>query len=402
MNDNPVISRAAEMVEGGQTQQAAYLLSKFLQENPLSPDSIPAWLLLTKVVDSRDKQIDCLQRVLQIDPGNGIALEMLKKIKGEQPFVFESTEVVKSESEIPAVTVPPLQEDVSTIPQGETAEQSDQHPSTPVSEEAPVATKPESSPEIERAISQIKSITEYFEDVRIETEKFQGTAGPDYQKMKGMIQELVSTGYILQVEEYTPPKVFGKPEVKITFARPIPIFKGFCHDYPFVYSRFTTQENKLGFYLDNIVGEQQAYIERSLGAREPGLDLLCIYTPDHNRLRTMAVIREKDEEHVTIDLYQGNRVRKIGEILRKPRQISETVNDADGRLMLRLVDHSAKDPKRAVYSIKKETSLLRYQSRAFDFFTRDILLRVGDPHRLSEDEEAIILMTGLLAVDYMI
>jgi len=402
MIENPVISRAAEMVERGQTQQAAYLLSSFLKKNPLSPESIPAWLLLTRVVDSSDKQIDCLQRVLQIDPGNEIALEKLKQLKGEQPFVPESAGEIKSESEIQAVSIPPLQEVDKTGWQGETAEQIDQHSFALVSDETPVSSKPESSPEIEHALSQIKSIEEYFEDVKLVTEKFQGSAGPDYQKMQGMIQEWVSAGYILQIEEYSPPKVFSKPEVKFTFARSLPIFLGHCHDYPYICSRYNAQDNKLSFYVETILGEQQAYIARSLSIREPGLELLCIYTPDHNHLRYLAVIREKDDEHVTIELYQCSRARKIGEILRNSRQPSETVNDAGGKPVLRLVDRSIKDLKRAVYSIQKETSLLRYQSRAFDFFSRDMLLRVGDPHRLSEDEEAVILMTGLLAVDYMV
>ncbi len=402
MVEDPVITRAAELIDTHQIQQAAYLLSSFLQKDPLSPESIPAWLLMTRVVDSSDKQVDCLQRVLQIDPANATALEMLRQLKGEQPFIAGSVEEIGPESGTPAVATPapgeaPLIGQVESPP-----ETSEVNPPAPAGDEYTPPPLTEIPPEVRHAADQVHAIGEYFEQINPVDEKYQGTAGPDYQGLERIIREQLAAGFILQTEDYTPQKMFGKPEIKFTFARPKAVFKGYCHDYPYVCTKYSTQDNKIGYYLDTLLGEHVAYVDRSIGERKPGLELLSVFTPDHNLLRYLAVIREKDEAHVTIDLYQGSQARKIGEILRDARQKSEVVNDIDGKPMLHLVDRSLTDLKRVVFTIRKETSLLRYQSRAFDYSTRDMLFRVGDPLRLSMDEEAVILMTGLLAVDYMV
>ncbi len=402
MVDEPVIARAAELIEAHQDQQAAYLLSNLLQKNPLSPESIPAWLLLTRVVDSDDKKIDCLQRVLQIDPGNQTALEMLKRLKGEQPFILDSREEIRVVPSTSAEVQQAPQAETGTIPEGQIPVQSVEPQPAFVGDEIAAPAASEIPPELKNAIERVRSIEEYFADVKPVTEKFQGTMGPDFLKLQGLIREWVSSGYILQVEEYLPQKMFGKPEIKFTFAKPKDIFQGYCHDYPYICSKYNAQESYLEFNIENIVGEHLFTVYRSLEKREAGLELLRIFTPDHKLLRSMAVVREVDKEHQVVDLYWGNRSIKIGEISRNPRQGSEVVNNADGKPLLRLVDHSGKDPKRVAYTIQKDTSTLRYQIRAFDYSSREMLLRVGDPHKMSEYEEAAILMTGLLAVDYMV
>jgi hypothetical protein len=402
MKEDPVITEASELIKAHQFQQAAYLLSGFLQKNPLSQESITAWLLMAKLVDSTDKQIDCLQRVLQIDPKNATALEILKQVMQEKAITVDASSPIMSESG--------AAEDAVQVPQEKPfIGLPDKNPDAIVSPQSAFASAEvldlgvyEIPPEIKTALEQVKSIEEYFEETEIVTEKFQGTEGPDFRIIQELIRERVSAGYILQAEEYTPQKVFGKPEVILTFAKPKEIFKRYCHKYPYVCNKYNSQESYLEFNLENVLGEHLAYVYRSLEKRDAGLELLRILSLDHNQVRFEAVIREMDEDHQVIDLYRGKQEHKIGEIMRNRKEPSENVNAAFGMPLLSLVDHSGKDPKRVVFTIQKQTSLLRYQIHTFDFSTREMLIRVGDPHLLPEDEEAVVLMTGLLAVDYMI
>lgn len=589
MDQDPNITRASELIEGHQTAQAAQLLINIIQKNPLGPEAIPAWLLMTRVVDSTDKQIDCVERVLKIDPINWEALELLRQLKGESPVVPESTPELKPEAEpsdnpdqsapqnpftswddqtmvdmssfptvplkrkfpppvgsdsdkkvsdsvpapgnegfpttagidqdqatplndlhqnqdvISSIQPPPMgdegqtppvidadqfaawREEFPASPEGQTSGKeatptaaemdsrlaesmreatsgneeaptpdvldsrlsfgdekaqapavftSGQPPTVneragpsavfdmsqplsasgatpppvggaaqqppPVIGEAPPPAVLEMPPAVTAALGQIKTPEGYFEDIIPLTEKFQGTAGPDFLKLRGVIKERVSAGYILQSEEYTPMKMFGKPEVVWGFAKPKAIFKDYCHDYPYVCTRYNSQESYLEFNLENIIGEHLASVHRSLEERKANLELLSILTPDRSKMIFQAVIRDWDAAHQVIDLYWGKQAKMIGEIVRDRQTPSETVNTAAGLPLLHLIDRTGKDPKRAIYSIRKGSSLLRYQIQAYDFSSRELLLRVGNPVRLQEEEEAIILMTGLLAVDYMI
>lgn len=402
MAEDLKITRAAELITAHQTRQAAYLLSRFLQKNPLSPESIPAWMLLTQVVDSPDQQIDCLLRVLRIDPRNKRALEMLRQLVSQQAAVPGPAPVKEGKPGIATGFVPPFPEESISSSVELTGEPILKNQPAFVLDEVESPSVTEIPPEIINVVDQVKSLGEYFEDVKTVTRKFRGNSGPDYQNLQTVIAQWISAGYMLQVEEHPPRKLFRKPEIKLTFAKPKAVFQGYCHDYPYVFSRYNAQKNLLGYNVETITGQHKAYVGRSLEERKAGLELLRIITPDRKQSGYQAVIREKNEEFLFIDLFQGNRSRKIGEILRDSRQQSEVVNDAGGKPVLRLVDRSLKELKWAVYTIQKDTSLLRYQTRAFDFFTHDMLCRIGDPHRLSDDEEALILLTGLLAVDYLI
>jgi hypothetical protein len=327
---------------------------------------------------------------------------MLKHLKQVTPDLTEPETASGTESDEIAGSIPAFQEDSGSGTGKPPSDSINLNRPAFVNEESQPSGNPETTPEIENALRQIKSMAEYYEDIKPVSEKFQGTAGPDYLALQDMMAGWISAGYILQAEEYTPAKVFGKPEVKFTFAKPKSMFLGHCHEYPCVCSRYVRQSDSVGFDIDNLGGQRLAYAERSLGQRTAGLDLLRVFTPDHNRLRYMANLREMGGERLVIDLFQGERSRKIGEILRDSRQPAETVSNSGGKTVLHLVNRNLKDLKQVVYSIQKDTSLLRFQTRSFDFFSRDVLFRVGDPHRLSEDEEALILMTGLLAVDFLI
>ncbi|MBN2257199.1 MAG: hypothetical protein JW704_05175 [Anaerolineaceae bacterium] len=436
MEENPVITKALELIEAQQFQQAAYHLSSFLKMDPSSPDSIPAWLLMARVVDTTDKKVDCLQRVLSIDPGNETALEALKHVTVDPPVVpgitamrvesdiaedaapaesvkpfidmddrissvIGSTEPVLLHDEMPAPTVNETPSEMRLAPD-QTLEKVAALTPDNMMEDASIPIAVDIPPEINKALAQIKSIQDFFEGTETITEKFQGTAGPDYQRIRAIIAEQVSAGYMLQNEEYTPQKLFGKPEVTFTFAKPRALFKNFCHDYPYVCTRYNSQESYLEFNLESVVGKHLACIYRSLEKRTAGLELLRCLTPDRRQIKSQAVVREADDEHLVVDLYWGKRVMKIGEILRDRKGLTERVNDANGTPLLHLVEHSGTDPKRVTYTIQTETNLLRYQIQTFDYSTREMLLRVGNPIRLPEEVEAVILMTGLLAVDYML
>lgn len=72
------LKQAASLIRAGRGGEARPILARFLQANPASEDG---WLLLSMVLRDRQQRIDCLQRVLRLNPGNAVALERLTQLQ---------------------------------------------------------------------------------------------------------------------------------------------------------------------------------------------------------------------------------------------------------------------------------------------------------------------------------
>jgi tetratricopeptide (TPR) repeat protein len=73
------IERATALAQQGNTEAAVTLLSQLIQRDT---SNVAAWLALSNAVDDPERAEYCLQKVLNLDPDNAVALEMLSKTKG--------------------------------------------------------------------------------------------------------------------------------------------------------------------------------------------------------------------------------------------------------------------------------------------------------------------------------
>ena len=76
------LRQAANLIRTGRSAEARPVLARYVQ---LHPDSEQGWLLLSMVLRERAQQIDCLERVLQINPSNGLARERLMQFHAAGP-----------------------------------------------------------------------------------------------------------------------------------------------------------------------------------------------------------------------------------------------------------------------------------------------------------------------------
>lgn len=88
-----LVSQAAYLLQNGDRVSACQLLAEALRQRP---DDEQAWLWLSGAVESDKERLDCLQRVLAIDPGNQAALAGLQALSqhgrtGSSPAPFPST-----------------------------------------------------------------------------------------------------------------------------------------------------------------------------------------------------------------------------------------------------------------------------------------------------------------------
>jgi len=72
------LRQAGKLIRAGRSAEARPVLARYLQQHP---DSEEGWLLLSMVLRDRAQQIDCLERVLKINPGNGLARERLAQFR---------------------------------------------------------------------------------------------------------------------------------------------------------------------------------------------------------------------------------------------------------------------------------------------------------------------------------
>lgn len=82
-----LLQQAEEYMKNGRRESAIPLLAGHLQK---SPDSVRAWWLLSLAVSNPTQQIDCLERILKIDPDYSPArtrLEMLRAVSNPPAFI---------------------------------------------------------------------------------------------------------------------------------------------------------------------------------------------------------------------------------------------------------------------------------------------------------------------------
>ena len=76
------LRQAANLIRTGKSAEARPILARYLQQHP---ESEQGWLLLSMVLRDRAQQIDCLERVLKINPQNGLARERLLQFQAARP-----------------------------------------------------------------------------------------------------------------------------------------------------------------------------------------------------------------------------------------------------------------------------------------------------------------------------
>jgi hypothetical protein len=86
MNDSTpsptdALAAATQMVKNGRLDQAREILMQYLMKNPSSEQ---AWLLMSYVLPDSEKQKDCLERVLKINPNNTVAQSKLAHLLGRR------------------------------------------------------------------------------------------------------------------------------------------------------------------------------------------------------------------------------------------------------------------------------------------------------------------------------
>lgn len=76
-SDHDPIRQAADLIRAGRRDEARPLLARFLQDNP---DSVEAWLLMSMCISDRQRQIDCLNQVLRLQPDHALARSRVAKL----------------------------------------------------------------------------------------------------------------------------------------------------------------------------------------------------------------------------------------------------------------------------------------------------------------------------------
>ena len=77
--ERDALQHAEQILRQGRVHEARQLLVAFLRR---APDSAQAWWLLSQAVADGKQQMDCLKRVLRLDPGHAAAKTRLQEIQG--------------------------------------------------------------------------------------------------------------------------------------------------------------------------------------------------------------------------------------------------------------------------------------------------------------------------------
>ena len=93
-----VLSQAKELLRAGQKQDARNLLDKYLQQNPLSEEG---WWLMSFAVANQDQQIQCLKKILQINPDRQKVRKKLDELIGEKQSVKQAIGQASSKDNAP-------------------------------------------------------------------------------------------------------------------------------------------------------------------------------------------------------------------------------------------------------------------------------------------------------------
>jgi tetratricopeptide (TPR) repeat protein len=126
------IEQARALAQQGNSEAAVALLSQLIQRDT---SNVAAWLELSDVVDDPERAEYCLQKVLNLDPGNAAALEKLSETKGGSLSVGSVGGLNQSDS--------PSKDDPAPAVQGE----------APQAAESDETDRPEPVPEIPQGFS---------------------------------------------------------------------------------------------------------------------------------------------------------------------------------------------------------------------------------------------------------
>jgi hypothetical protein len=94
---------AANLIRAGRGGEARPILARYVQAHP---DSEQGWLLLSMVLRDHQQQMECLARVLSINPANGVALERMAQLRARTASPAAPA-AGKLESAAPAAPVTP-------------------------------------------------------------------------------------------------------------------------------------------------------------------------------------------------------------------------------------------------------------------------------------------------------
>jgi len=87
-SQNEILSQAKQLLRAGRKEEARMLLAKFLQQNPQSEYG---WWLMSFAVAVPGQQIDCLERVLTLNPNRRKAQARLQELTGSSPLADRET-----------------------------------------------------------------------------------------------------------------------------------------------------------------------------------------------------------------------------------------------------------------------------------------------------------------------
>jgi len=93
-----VLSQAKELLRAGQKQEARNLLDKYLKQNPQSEQG---WWVMSFAVDNPDQQIQCLKKILQINPDREKVRKKLEELTGEKQFAKQAVGQASSKGNAP-------------------------------------------------------------------------------------------------------------------------------------------------------------------------------------------------------------------------------------------------------------------------------------------------------------
>ncbi len=99
---HPKLQQAIQAARLGQTNEAQFLLTQVLKDNP---EEVQAWFLLSHLVDSEQKQLVYLRKAVALDPHHEKAAQRLAQLE-EALSTETSTEALEMEAERMDDTLP--------------------------------------------------------------------------------------------------------------------------------------------------------------------------------------------------------------------------------------------------------------------------------------------------------
>src|SRR5688572_23648911 len=107
-----LLGQAEQFLKNGNKQAALPLLMEYARRNP---GVARGWWMLSFAVTDPRQQIECLERVLRIDPNSIQAQTQLQKIRGESEPKTHPTEFDRSPEKTPNPSSQPV---ISQTPKG--------------------------------------------------------------------------------------------------------------------------------------------------------------------------------------------------------------------------------------------------------------------------------------------